>query len=259
MNQDQKRWLLVLVSALATVGLFFVSAIPQDAGYHRFADSRQVAGIDNFWSVISNVPFLLAGLFWLSRYSRLTAPDGRPGYLVLCVGLCLVCFGSAYYHLSPSNFSLLWDRLPMTVVFMALLALLLAERVADRHAKLNLWLLVTFGVSAALYWSWTESQGRGDLRPYALVQFLPLILIPLILLLFPAQYIRGSRLIFAFALYMLAKVCEHFDRAIYETTQQISRHAIKHVLAALAALCILTAIPVRGGTARGPAPGRTRF
>jgi hypothetical protein len=79
------------------------------------------------------------------------------------------------------------------------------------------------------------------------------------LLLFPAQYIRGSRLIVAFALYILAKVCEHFDRAIYETTQQISGHAIKHVLAALAALCILAAIPARGGAVRGPAPARARF
>jgi hypothetical protein len=171
MNQEHKRWLLLLVSALAMVGLCLVGPIPQDASYHRLADSRQVAGIGNFWNVVSNVPFLLAGLFGLSRYSRLTAPDSRPGYLVLCVGVCLVCFGSAYYHLSPSNFSLLWDRLPMTVVFMALLALVLAERVTHRHAQLILGLLVTFGVSAALYWSWTEAQRRGDLRPYALVQF----------------------------------------------------------------------------------------
>jgi hypothetical protein len=62
MNLEKKRWLLVLVSAPAIVGLCLVGPIPQDTGYHQFADTRQVAGMDNFWNVASNVPFLLAGL-----------------------------------------------------------------------------------------------------------------------------------------------------------------------------------------------------
>ncbi len=245
MNQDRKRWLLVAVSALAVAALYVVGPIPQAPGYHQFADSRNIAAVGNFWNVVSNLPFLLAGVFGLARYSRLAAPESKSGYLVLCVGVCLVAFGSAYYHLSPSNLSLLWDRLPMTVVFMALLGLLLGERVTNRRAALTFWLLVALGVSAALYWYWTESQGRGDLRPYVLVQFLPLVLMPLILLLYPPRYIRGSRLVFAFALYLLAKVCEYYDQAIFQATQQVSGHALKHFLAALAALCILTAIPVR--------------
>ena len=239
----QKRiWFLVIVCAAAVAGLFWVGPIAQDPGYHTFADTRSLAGISNFWNVVSNLPFLLAGLWGLARAARLAAPESRSAYVILCVGVCLVCFGSAYYHAAPSNYSLLWDRLPMTVVFMALLSLLLGERVIGTHKLLTLWLLVAFGGYAAIYWFWTESQGRGDLRLYALAQFLPLVLIPLILLIFPARYIRSPLLVGAFALYLLAKGFEHFDRQIYEATRLISGHTFKHVAAALAALCIIAAV-----------------
>ena len=245
-DQKTKSWLLVIVSVLAIVSLCFVGRIPQDAEYHQFADSRQIAGISNFWNVLSNLPFLLVGLFGLWRYPRLAASESKTGYMVLCLGIFLVGFGSAYYHQVPSNSSLLWDRLPMTVAFMALLSLLLGERVTSNYKNVSLWLLVAFGVCAALYWSWTESQGRGDLRPYVLVQFLPIVLMPLILLLFSAKYLRSSLLLYAFVLYFLAKACEHFDHEIYGMTQFVSGHTLKHLVAALAVLCIIGAVPVRG-------------
>ena len=242
-NHKNKCWLLVIVCCLAILGLCFVGPIPQDPGYHQFADTRQIAGIDNFWDVVSNLPFLMAGVFGLWRYPRLTVAESKVGYLVLCVGVLLVAAGSSYYHLTPSNATLLWDRLPMTVAFMALLALLLGERVTSKHKNITLWTLVAFGVCAALYWSWTESQERGDLRPYVLVQFLPIILMPLILWLFPEKYIRSSLLMYAFVFYLLAKVCEHFDHEIYSMIHCVSGHSIKHITAALAVVCIIAAFP----------------
>lgn len=239
------------VCALALVTLCGIGPIPQDPGYHLFADARAFDGISNFWNVASNLPFVVVGLYGLWRYPRLTTGDSRVGYLVLCMGVCFVGVGSAYYHLAPSNASLLWDRLPMTVAFMALLALLLGERVLNAHKQLTLWLLVAVGISAAIYWSWTEARGQGDLRPYGLVQFLPLVLIPLILLLYPARYIRSAWLLYAFALYVLAKLFEHFDHEIYLATGAVSGHTLKHLAAALAALCIIAAIPAaRGEPAR---------
>ena len=243
LDRKSSSWVLVAVCVAAVGGLSFVGRIPQNPSYHSFADSRELWGLSNFWNVASNLPFVLAGLFGLWRYPRLRAPESRAGYMVLCVGVCVVGVGSGYYHLAPSNSSLLWDRLPMTVVFMSLLALLLGERVVSGHRNLVLWLLVGLGVGSVVYWSWTEALGRGDLRPYALVQFLPLILIPLILLLYPARYIRAPYLLYGFALYVLAKVCEQFDRQIYAVT--LSGHTLKHLVAALAVLCIVVAIPVR--------------
>jgi predicted membrane channel-forming protein YqfA (hemolysin III family) len=244
-GQDYKARLLVITSLLAVAALCFVGPIPQDQAYHQFADTRRICGVPNFWNVVSNLPFLIAGLYGLWRYPHLAAPESRAGYLVLCLGTILVGFGSAYYHLAPSNASLLWDRLPMTVAFMALLSLLLGERITGAHRHLTLLVLVTIGVGAALYWSWTEAQGRGDLRPYVLVQFLPMVLIPLILFMYPQRYIRTSWLLWGCVLYVLAKACEYFDRGIYAATGFMSGHALKHLVAALAVLCIIVAVSVR--------------
>jgi Na+/melibiose symporter-like transporter len=162
----------------------------------------------------------------------------------MCVSVILVGVGSAYYHQSPSNQTLLWDRLPMTVAFMALMSLLLEERVLSVRRPWLLWGLIAIGVASALYWSWTESLGRGDLRPYALVQFLPVILMPLILLLFRHRYLAGNLLLSAFLLYFAAKALEHFDQQILTAAQVMSGHALKHAVAALAVWCILLAVPV---------------
>jgi hypothetical protein len=243
-DQKGKSRLLLVISVLAVVTLFVVGRIPQDPAYHQFADTRQLFGLNNFWNVVSNLPFLLVGLIGLSRFPHLS-PEIKPGYLVLCLGVILVGFGSAYYHQAPSNSTLLWDRLPMTVAFMALLSLLLEERVINGHKQLVLLLLVAVGIAAALYWAWTESRGLGDLRPYVLVQFLPIVLMPLILLLYPEQYLRNSFLFYAFGLYFLAKACEHFDTQIYGLTGGMSGHTLKHVVAAGAVLCIIRAVTAR--------------
>ena len=239
---------LVIVTAIAMIGLLFAGRIPQDLQYHQFADTRKFGGIVNFWNVFSNLPFVLMGLFGISRYPRLAVEESRCGHLVLCTSVILVGIGSAYYHHAPSNSSLLWDRLPMTVAFMALLSMLLGERVITSYKKTSLWLLVAIGIGAALYWSWTEARGQGDLRPYVLVQFLPILLIALILFLFPTKYLRSAPLLCAFGLYFLAKTCEHFDHEIFGLTNFVSGHTLKHVLAAFAVLCIVCAVPARGPT-----------
>lgn len=259
--RTNRTWLLA-VAITAIAGLCVVGPVPQDAEYHRFADSRQIAGIRNFWNVFSNLPFVLVALFGLWRYPRLAVSQSRAAYLFLCLGVFLLGFGSACYHQAPSNASLLWDRLPMTVAFMAMFALLLGERVISGHRNATLSLLITFGAFATLYWSWTESQGQGDLRPYVLVQFLPVVLMPLILWLFREEYLRSSLLLYAFGLYVLAKACEYFDHEIYRMIQFVSGHTLKHLVASLAVLCIIYAVPVRSAGNGAPsehADNQARF
>lgn len=152
-------------------------------------------------------------------------------------------------HYAPSNESLLWDRLPMTVAFMALFSMLLAERVVAGYDQRWLWALVVMGISAALYWAWTEARGIGDLRPYAVVQFLPVILMPLIMLLFPKRYLSTSLLLYAFAWYFVAKGLEHYDHQILGLTGVIGGHPLKHVAAAIAVLCIVRSVPAKAPTA----------
>jgi len=252
LTHSNRVMILAAIAAVAVVVMFFVDPIPQDPAYHLFADTRRIAGIPNFWDVVSNLPFLLVGIYGLGRYKNLEEGMRSSAYIMLCSGVLLVCFGSAYYHLSPSTASLLWDRLPMTVAFMSLFSMLLDERVRPGARHGSLWPLVIIGIGSAAYWSITESQGHGDLRPYALVQFLPIVLMPLILWLFTAKYLRGNLLMWAFGFYVLAKVFEHFDGTVFEALGPLSGHTIKHLVAGIAVLCVVLAVPVRAEGQENP-------
>lgn len=237
--------ILVAVSLLAIFVMLLLEPIPQDPGYHNFSDDRQLFGISNFWNTVSNVAFVLMGILGLTRASRLTRRETKPGYMVLCSGVLLVGFGSAYYHLEPSNESLVWDRLPMTIAFMALFVMMLEERVLKKRRPFLLPILILAGALSVFYWAVSEAAGRGDLRPYALVQFLPVALIPLIILLFRRKYLSNSLLLSAFLLYFVAKAFEHFDAEIFSALGYLGGHPLKHIVAAAAALCTICAVPVQ--------------
>ncbi len=232
-------WIVLTVAAVGVIGSLFVPRIPQDPAYHQFVDDRTLLGIPNFWNVVTNIPFVLVSIFGLARLSKVVTL--RSGYLIVCIGIVLVAVGSSYYHYAPSTTSLVWDRLPMTLVFMALFSTIIEDRVSRRAGKALLWPLIVVGAASVGYWYLSESQGSGDLRPYGLVQFLPLLLIPLILILFPSGALRLSFLWWTLVTYALSKVAEHFDLRIFEITGMISGHSIKHLLAALAILFFVLA------------------
>ncbi len=241
MNKEKVGYIAItLVSILSVVGVLMLDPIAQNIGYHVFEDQRTIFGIPNFWNVISNLPFLLVGIMGLrcisySNVTRFTA-DIKTAYILFFSGVSLVSFGSGYYHLLPNNESLVWDRLPMTIAFMALFSAIIGEFISFRLGRFVLWPLVVFGVFSVFYWYSTESNGEGDLRLYILVQFLPMTVIPLILLFFKSKF-RSTKgywlLLFA---YILAKVFEHFDEAVYEIFILLSGHSLKHVVAALGIL-----------------------
>jgi hypothetical protein len=231
----RRQQLLVIVSVAALVAVCFVPPIPQDPAYHRLVDARSLLGVPNFWNVFSNMGYLLVGLYGLARVGRLQAPVMRPAYITFCVAVTLVAFGSSWYHFAPTTESLVWDRLPMAAGFMALLSLVLGERVSWRLSQRLLWPLVIIGVATVVYWAWTETRGVGDLRPYALVQFLPVVLMPLLLLLFPGNMRSAKWLWWTFAGYVAAKLAEQFDGAIYDAIG-LSGHSIKHFVSSVAVL-----------------------
>ena len=131
----------------------------------------------------------------LKTYSPVRFIDQRERwpYLLIFGGLLLTAFGSSYYHLHPSNETLLWDRLPMTIVFLSLVSAIIAERISLRA---GLWLLPVFmliGPGSVLQWYWSETQGAGDLRFYSAVQAYSVLFL-LIAFLLPSPYSRGSDL-----------------------------------------------------------------
>jgi hypothetical protein len=230
--------ILGLVALAATGGTFLLEPVPQDPAYHRFADAREYFGIPNFWNVATNLPFLAAGALGLMQHGRLASPPLATHYRVFCAGVALVAFGSGWYHLAPSNATLVWDRLPMTVAFMAFFGALIADRISWFAGRALLWPLVVAGLASIAWWVRTEVAGAGDLRAYGLVQFLPVLLAPLILWLWRDGSLSGRQLGYAFAAYVVAKLAEHFDAAIYAVTD-FGGHAVKHLFAALAAWCVV--------------------
>lgn len=232
---------LVLLSLVAVLGLFMAGPIAQDPAYHAFADDRDWIGIPNFANVATNLPFLVIGALGLARLSRLSTDALRVHYIVFCSGVALVALGSAWYHLGPSTPALVFDRLPMTVAFMALFSAVIGDRVLASFGRTSLWPLVALGIASIGWWYWTELAGAGDLRPYAIVQFLPLLLIPLILLLYRDGATQAKWLWAGFGAYAGAKIAEYFDAAILDGLRVISGHGIKHLLAALSAWWIIRA------------------
>jgi hypothetical protein len=186
--------LLLLATVGAVLAMFALPPIPQDPAYHGFADTRGFFGIPNFGNVASNLPFALVGLWGLLRSRALPAPLPRRQATVLALGILLVCFGSAWYHLAPANLSLAWDRLPMTIAFMALLSLVISERLSPVLGLRLLWPLLLAGLASVAWWLAGEARGAGDLRPYALVQFLSMALIALLLLLYPQRQMPATKL-----------------------------------------------------------------
>ena len=94
------------------LGVVTVGGIARHFGYRRspkirpiieFADRRTFFGTPKFWNVFSNLPFVLVGAFGLRTLSRLPRSSPHSAYVVFCIGVVLVGFGSAYYHYSPQR------------------------------------------------------------------------------------------------------------------------------------------------------------
>jgi len=199
----------LLLGALAFV-LFLLLSPPlhQDQAYHSFADRRSILGVPNFWDVVSNLLFLIVGIIGLITFRDLPSR-------ILFVGIFCTSFGSGYYHLAPDNARLFWDRLPMTIAFMSLLAL------AMNRSRLVL-PFVTLGISSVIWWRLTD-----NLWLYGFVQFVPMVALVVI------AVRREPRFWPVFIFYGLSKLAEHYDRQIYSVSP-LSGHTLKHLLAGIA-------------------------
>jgi len=229
--------LIVLITLLVIYWFFSSNPIPQDLNYHAFSDSRELFGVSNFWNVVSSVLFFIVGVVGLYKIlivrSLCLIDDIQFMYVVLFGACILIAFGSAYYHLLTDNLSLLWDRLPMSVAFMTLFMIIISEFVSLRAGKLLFVPLICAGITSVVYWYIGETQGQGDLRLYALVQFYPLLIIPVVLVFFKSRYTQVGYYWALLSVYAMSKVFEYLDREIFEYTNMISGHTIKHVFAAM--------------------------
>lgn len=252
--KNRNTALIVITIGLVVVAFVLTSPYPQDPAYHLFADTRTLLAIDNFWNVMSNLPFLVIGVWglaYIGGHGTAVCLHGlQSSYLVFFGGILLTAFGSGYYHLAPANDPLIWDRLPMTIGFAGLFAIIVGEFVSVRAARRMLIPLLLIGYASVEYWAFTESRGVGDLRPYAVVQFFPMVLI-LFFLLTRKPTIGAAKYYWIMLLfYVLAKVFEQLDTVVYAAGGLLSGHSIKHMFAAMTPATVLYALHRRRGVPR---------
>ncbi|MGA8142622.1 MAG: hypothetical protein WB987_01900 [Candidatus Acidiferrales bacterium] len=254
-----RHWVLLFAMLAIIWSVFLFPAIPQNEAYHNFADHRRLFGVPNLFNVASNVFFLVVGSMGIWFVRTTSVGDGSPfsdsvdrwAYLIFFIAVAATAFGSAYYHLHPDDHALVWDRLPMAVGFLSLLAAVVCERTTPKNGLPYLVLLPAWGAGTVLYWRATEQGGQGDLRPYVIAQFGSLIAILLLMALFRPRFTRGADLLVSLAIYGGAKAFEAADRTIFVAGGIVSGHTLKHVAAAISAYWILRMLRLRA-----PLPAR---
>ena len=245
--------LLAAMAALAAAITWSLPPQPQWEAYHDFADKRTVLGVSNFLDVVSNAPFAVvgaAGLWWLTRDAAAArrAKGSRLGWQDRCAfgamfaGVLMTAAGSGYYHLAPDTARLFWDRLPMAVALMGLLAGLIAERIDRTAGAAALVPLLLLGTASVVYWRWTERQGAGDLRLYGFAHALPLLAVLYLALALPARYLPRRSLLIALGWYTVAKLLEVLDAWVFSLGGIVSGHTLKHLAAAMGTYWILRTI-----------------
>ncbi len=241
LNRGYWRYLLILLIVFGSLVITLLQTpFAQDQHYHNFADSRSFLGVPNFGDVASNLGFLIAGLAGLKVCFKRRLGNLQSAWLVMFAGIALVGVASSYYHWTPNDHTLVWDRMSLTVGFMGLFVGLLGEYISERFRYLLI-PAVLMGVSSVLYWKMFQ-----DLRFYYWIQAIPLIVLPFIMLVFRPRYSHQWLVLAGAILYGLAKLAELGDKSVFSLTQgAISGHTIKHTLAAVGCWSILLALENR--------------
>ncbi|MCC8957272.1 alkaline phytoceramidase [Bradyrhizobium sp. Pear77] len=258
-----KPW-MKYTPTIITIGIIAAFAmhgrIAQPANYNNFADHSAFFGIPHAADVLSNAGFALVAIWgWLALRPCRNSDQRRagwPGYRLFLIGLFLTAFGSAFFHLAPGNGRLTWDMLPIALAGAGLLVGVRGDTQPGSKTNIEAIVLGLFAVASVAWWVTTDRHGAGDLRPYLLLQVLPLVLIPLWQAIYRAP--RADRIAFAtaMALYVLAKIAEVLDHQIANTLGFVSGHTLKHLIATAATAAIVWGVTRRfAGGGRRTAAG----
>lgn len=235
MKKEQRNF-LVMVMLLVIVCLCgqILNLYHVSEHYHEFVDTRNCFGVDRFFDTLSNIGFFLVGIIFF--YKIYNANEFDINLWLVAIGSILVCFGSGYYHLLPMDSRLLWDRLPISLVFCGILCYSVHANNLIKESwisKVNIGYLV-FSICSVLIWYVGALYGKNWLGPYVFIQFGGLILLVYIAL--TGKNKKFNKSIYAVLfMYVLAKICEHFDVLIYQITNEfVSGHTLKHIFAAVA-------------------------
>lgn len=241
MRSNTEAALMTAFAALLALAIFG-PPLAQPVHYHEFADKRILGGMPHALDVLSNLPFAMAGVVGLyclwAVPPRTLSNVQRAMAALFFAGLLLTAGGSAWYHWQPDAAGLAVDRNGMAVAFAGLLGLAAAGRVSERAGAalgLAVLLLAPFSIR-----SWSLS---GDLLPWAVLQFGGVALLAWLALLRPRYWALDIRWVLVIVAYAAAKALEMNDHEVYRLTSElVSGHTLKHLVAALAAGPVIAAV-----------------
>lgn len=244
--EGRERALLWLVVAFVLVACFGPNVPdPTAAAGAGFADARGWRGLPFAMDVLSNLPFALFGIWGLWRlrrfdtlHERLRSAAALDCAWLFFAGLVFTAAGSVFYHLHPDALRLAADRAGMAIAFAGMLGLAVCERVSLRAGWPAACVAFLGGLAAVAVY-----HERGDVLPWAVVQFGGMALVLGLALLRPVPGAIGLRLGAVICFYAVAKLFELGDHWVFEATGQIvSGHTLKHLIAACAAWPVLQAV-----------------
>ncbi len=255
-----KRETVLLVACLGVLAVaVFAPAVAQPTSYHAFADQRVFGGVPFAMDVLSNLSFALAGLAGM-HFLRTTPPDAlssvqRAMSALFFAGLLLTAALSGWYHWQPDDAGLAVDRGGMAVAFAGLLGLAVAGPVSERA---GVTLALAVGVLAPLsIWLWAAT---GNVLPWAALQSGGLLLLVWLAWLRPLHQGLEIRLGLIVLAYALAKLLELNDHSIYALSGGlVSGHTLKHGVAALAAVPVITGLRALRRSRQNAADGRGKL
>jgi hypothetical protein len=233
--QLREKYLIAALLALSLAALFAPTLPAAAWPIPHYVDARTCLGLPNAGDVLSNLAFLVMGVWGLARlHARNDAPVGARCFFV---GLILTCIGSSFYHLDPDlPQRLIADRLGMAVAFAGFLGIAAGERISVRAGRATVMLVTVGGLLAA----WVA---RDNLTPWVVVQFGGMALAVGLALVRPLPGALGVPLAGVLCFYVAAKLLELGDVTVFNATGHIvSGHTLKHLTAALAALPVIWAL-----------------
>jgi hypothetical protein len=222
----------------------FLPSIEQNQNYHNFADQRVLFGVNNAFDTLSNLAFIIVGALGLVNFYNNQYIKISNSFSVILnlffISIILTGLGSSFYHLSPNDFTLVFDRLAMSLVFASILAMLAYLKISPRFGLHTLAELLILAPLTVLIWKF-----NGNLTPYVVLQFGGIILVILTLLLTKTR-MQGPCFTSLIILYGAAKLVEFYDEKIFNLSQNlISGHTLKHLIAALAVIIFVSPLKVK--------------
>jgi len=244
---DRRRIALAVVVAAVTVAAIVVIAFPitRAPAFHHYADQRSWLGIPHAGDVLSNLPFLIAGVWFLLRADTAYAK-------LACLGIAAVGIGSGAYHIEPSDVTLAFDWGPIAIALMLVTAAVIDDRLGERAGRIAVIVGPLLAIGSVVLWLATggtgaidagATHGAGTVTPYGAVQALGIALPPLVALVAPGK-VPVRPLLLAVLFFALARLCAAHDQRLL-TAIGVSGHSLKHIAAAIAAGFGLHALTAR--------------